>query len=70
MGIATVADSLAAIEKIVYDEKILTLFELRDIIKNNFEGRGDIRKKLLKAPKYGNNLEFVDKYAKWFVEVH
>lgn len=70
MGIATVADSLAAIEKIVYDEKILTLFELRDIIKNNFEGREDIRKKLLNAPKYGNNLEFVDKYAKWFVEVH
>ena len=70
MGIATVADSLAAIEKAVYREKIVTLKELRDILAANFEGFGEIKNYLLKAPKYGNNDDDADKYAKWFVDVH
>ena len=34
----------------------------------NFEGYEELRKKLLAAPKYGNNDEFVDKYAVWYVD--
>ena len=70
MGIGTVSDSLAAIEKTVYRDKIITLAELRDILAADFENYEDIRSCLLEAPKYGNNDDNVDKYAKWFVDTH
>ncbi|MCL1793836.1 MAG: hypothetical protein FWG34_08195 [Oscillospiraceae bacterium] len=70
MGIGTVADSLAAIEMAVYKDKIATLEELRDALAANFEGFGEMKNYLLKAPKYGNDDEVADKYAKWFVEAH
>ena len=34
----------------------------------DFEGYGELRQKLLEAPKYGNNDNFVDKYAVWFID--
>ncbi len=68
MGVGTVADSLAAIEKVVYVDKAATLEELRNAMKANYEGYGELREKLLAAPKYGNNDDFVDKYAVWFVD--
>ena len=70
MGIGTVSDSLAAIEKAVYKDKIITLEGLRDTLAANFEGAADIRNYLLKAPKYGNDEPDADKYAKWFVDTH
>jgi len=70
MGIGTMSDSLAAIEKMVYENEELSLTQLCDILINNFEGHDDVHQKLLQAPKYGNNDDYVDKYAKWFVDVH
>ena len=69
-GVATVADSLAAIEKIVYNDKYCTLAELRDALNVNFEGYEELRAKLLAAPKYGNNDDFVDKYAVMHLDMH
>jgi len=68
MGIATVSDSLAAIERVVYEEKYVTMSELRQALIADFEGYEELRQKLLAAPKYGNNDDFVDKYAVWFVK--
>lgn len=68
MGIATVADSLAAIEDIVFNRKMCSVGLLRDALLKNYEGFDDLRKELLKAPKYGNNNAFVDKYAVWYVK--
>ncbi len=70
MGIATIADCLAAIEKLVYVDKVMTLPEMVSILKANFEGHEDERQLMLSCPKYGNNDDFVDKYAKWFIEEH
>lgn len=70
MGIGTFADSLAAIEEVVYNKKAVTLTELRDALLANFEGYDELRQMLLAAPKYGNDSDFVDKYAVWFVDVH
>ncbi len=70
MGVATMADSLAAIEKVVYTDKTVTLSELCTALEKDFEGYEELRKQLLAVPKYGNNNDFVDKYAQWFVEVH
>ncbi len=68
MGIGTVADSLAAVEKVVFTDHDATLAELRDALNANFEGYEELREKLLAAPKYGNGDDFVDKYAVWFLD--
>lgn len=70
MGIATVADSLAAIERVVFDEKKATLSELREALAADFTGYEALHRALLAAPKYGNNDDFADKYAVWFLEEH
>ena len=64
MGLATVADSLAAIKKLVFEEKIITMSALIDALDANFEGREDMRQMLLnKAPKFGNDDDYVDSIA-------
>lgn len=68
MGVGTVCDSLAAIEKVIFEDKFATLAQLGQAIKNNFEGYDELREMLLNAPKYGNNDDYVDKYAVWFVD--
>lgn len=68
MGIGTVCDSLAAIEKVVFIDRDATLADIRDALNSNFEGYGQLRQKLTDAPKYGNNDPFVDKYAVWFID--
>ena len=65
VGIANVADSLAAIKKLVFQEERISLSELVTAMKENFENRENLRQMLLNdAPKYGNNEPFVDEIAK------
>ncbi len=68
MGVGTMCDSLAAIEQVIFTDKTATMEELAAALKANFEGYEPLREKLLAAPKYGNNNDFVDKYAVWFVD--
>ncbi len=68
MGIATVADCLAAIKKLVYDEKLVTMEQLVAALKADFAGYDEIRALCLNAPKYGNNNDYVDQYAVWYVD--
>lgn len=70
MGIATVSDSLAAVERVIFEKKLYTMAQLHQALLDNFEGHEEMRQELLRAPKYGNNDDYVDKYAVWFVEVH
>ncbi|WP_297423238.1 formate C-acetyltransferase/glycerol dehydratase family glycyl radical enzyme [Clostridium sp.] len=65
--VANLADSLAAIKLLVYDEKRISKEDLLKAIQNNFEGYEVIRAMLLnRAPKYGNDIEWVDEIgAKW-----
>ncbi|MCD8018991.1 MAG: formate C-acetyltransferase/glycerol dehydratase family glycyl radical enzyme [Clostridiales bacterium] len=69
--VANLADSLAAIKKLVYDEKRIPAGQLLDALVHNFEGYEVIRTMLLnKVPKYGNDVEWVDqlgvKWAEYF----
>ena len=66
IGVATFSDSLAAIEKVVFIDKKATLSEIAEAMKDNFIGHEQLHRLLLAAPKYGNNDDFVDKYAIWF----
>ncbi len=61
---ANVADSLAALKTLVYDEKIVDRRELHKALADNFENAELLRLRLLnKAPKYGNDVEWVDAIA-------
>jgi pyruvate formate-lyase/glycerol dehydratase family glycyl radical enzyme len=64
VGIANLADSLAAVKKLVFEEKRLTPAQLWDALQSDFAGEeGErIRQMLVKdAPKYGNDDDYVDK---------
>jgi formate C-acetyltransferase len=62
VGIANLADSLAAIKKVVFEDKVITPAELWAAMQENFEGLENehIRKLLQEAPKYGNDDDYVD----------
>lgn len=60
-GVADLGDSLAAVKKLVYDDKVITMDQLLKALDANFEGYEDIRQLCLSAPKYGNNIDYVDK---------
>jgi pyruvate formate-lyase/glycerol dehydratase family glycyl radical enzyme len=60
IGHQNVADGMTAIKKLVFEEKKITMSELLDALKVNFEGKEDIRQMLLKAPKYGNDDDYAD----------
>ncbi len=64
MGYATVVDSLAAIKKLVYEDRKISIAELIEALERNFEGREVIRQLLIHAPKYGNNDKYADAIAK------
>ncbi|MEY8469217.1 glycyl radical protein [Faecalibaculum rodentium] len=65
--VANLADSLAAIKELVYDEKRISRVELKQALADNFEGHEITQTMLLKrAPKYGNDIQWVDDLgAKW-----
>ena len=63
VGIANMADSLAAIKKLVYEEKKITKQQLWDAILDNFQSPKNkkIQEMLIEeAPKYGNDNDYVD----------
>ncbi len=67
-GLATYADSMAAIRKLVYDDKKYTLEELNEALKADFEGYDLVRRDCLAAPKYGNDDEYADSIAADIIE--
>lgn len=64
MGFATVIDSLAAIKKVVFEDKTITLAQLKEALEHNFEGYEAIRQLLVNAPSYGNDDSYADQIGK------
>ncbi len=63
-GIATGADSLAAIEKYVYNEKRISKQDLIEAVDSDFSKHSEILPILrYEAPKMGNDDDFADKHA-------
>ena len=62
VGLANLGDSLAAIKKFVFEENQLTREQLWEALLSDFAGEeGErIRQLLLRAPKYGNDDDYVD----------
>lgn len=61
IGVADLINSLAAVKTLVFDEKRLSMSELLEALADDFAARPDIRKMCLDAPKYGNDVKWVDK---------
>ena len=63
-GNTTVADSLTAIRRVVYDEKRLTLRDLVKALDADFAGYEDLRLRLMNCPKFGNDDPEADETAR------
>ena len=70
IGIATLANSMAAIRKLVLDDQVITMSQLKHALETNFEDAttnptgSAIQEMCLRAPKYGNDDPYVDNLAK------
>ncbi len=60
LGIMTVADSVIAMEKLIFKDKKYTIEELVTALMANWEGHEAMRQDFLHAPKYGNDDDFAD----------
>lgn len=69
VGLATAVDSLAAIRKLVYEDRTLTLPELTEILKNDWAGAETLRLTVKnRFPKFGNGDERTDRIAQRIVD--
>ena len=69
LGVATATDSLMAIKKLVFDDRTMTLPELLDILKSNWEGKELLRQRIKKTfPKYGMGDQVADGLARKMME--
>jgi formate C-acetyltransferase len=68
-SIASLVDSLCAVKRLVFDEKLISLEELKDALINNWEGYEDLRLKCLSLKeKYGNSNQLADSLSVEFAE--
>lgn len=64
VGLANLADSFYTLQKLVFEEKSLTMAQLRNILEENYEGQEPLRLRILNGlDKYGNDVDAVDHYA-------
>lgn len=62
-GLGTYVDSMAAIKKLVFDDKKYTLGQMKEALNNDFAGYEEMQRDCKKAPKYGNDDDYADLIA-------
>jgi pyruvate-formate lyase len=60
VGMINVADSMAAVKKLVYEDKKVAMGDLKRALDLDWKGCESLRKMCLDAPKYGNGDSYVD----------
>jgi formate C-acetyltransferase len=65
VALATAANSFAAIEQRVVNEKRITWDKLYEVLKSNYENAEDVRLMLKSVPQYGAGGTAADRYAKY-----
>jgi formate C-acetyltransferase/benzylsuccinate synthase len=64
IGAINVVNSLAAMKKLVFEDKKYTISDFVNAMKTNWEGKEDFRQEVInKVPKYGNDDDYVDDIA-------
>jgi formate C-acetyltransferase len=66
VGQITVVNSLVAMKKLIFDDKKVSMAQIVDALRNNWEGDGreELRQMFLNAPKFGNDDDYVDLVAR------
>ena len=64
VGQINVANSLAVIKKLVFDDKKVSMAELVDALRSNWEGKEELRQMCLAAPKFGSDDDYADLLAR------
>ena len=75
IGLAVVANSLAAVKKLVFEEQVCSMDTLARALRANWEGFEDLRERARAVPKYGNDDDYVDSIAQklanhFYHEIH
>jgi formate C-acetyltransferase len=66
--VANVADCLAALKSLAFDSPLISKRDILDALKRDYEGSEELRLTLLnKAPKYGNDVEWVDAIGRQWI---
>lgn len=65
--VANIADSLAVLKKLVFDDKVVKKEAMLDALRNNFAGNESLRQLCInRVAKYGNDIAWVDEIgAEW-----
>lgn len=63
IGLAVTANSLAAVKKLVYEDKVCSMARLAEALRANWEGFEDLQAQAKACPKYGNDDDYVDTLA-------
>ena len=70
-GPINIGNSLAALKKLCFEEKKISLASLKKAMDENFEGDNEVIRQMLvnRAPKYGNDDDYVDSYVKEILDM-
>jgi len=67
--VANIADSLAVLKKLVFEDQIVKKEELLSALRNNFKDREPLRQLCInRVPKFGNDISWVDELGAEYVQ--
>jgi formate C-acetyltransferase len=69
VGVADVADSLAALDELVFRKGKYSMGRVLKALKSDFRSYPELRAELISVPKYGNDNELPDGYARKTAEI-
>jgi pyruvate-formate lyase len=67
-GLVNACDALAAIKKLIYEDRAFTKEQLREMLYEDWEGFEEARRLFLGAPKFGNDDDYADGVFKRFCD--
>lgn len=63
VGMVNLANALVAIKKLVFEDKVVSLAEMKKALDANWVGYEELRKQCREVPKFGNDIDYVDSIA-------
>ncbi|MBI3125018.1 MAG: glycyl radical protein [Ignavibacteriales bacterium] len=71
VGLGTITDSLSSIKYNVFEKKNLTMSEMLELLKSNFENKKELRDRLFfETPRYGNDDDAADNLTRQVFETY
>ena len=65
---ANLADSLAVLKKLVFEDGVVSRTEMLETLRNNFKDNEPLRQTCInRVPKYGNDVEWVDELGAFWI---